>query len=269
MGKVKVHKDNTERYLLTYADLMNLLLILFIILFAYSQVDTQKFQQLSQSLGAAFGNGSPPSVVQGSTSGNSLIDFPATMPSPIIPSKLEEQQIEGLGEELSGMIKSEGLGGDVSVKMTERGVIMSIDASLAFKSGSAELEKDSMDKVLKIGKEILSKIPDKHIRVEGHTDNVPIKSAIFPSNWQLSAVRAANVLMMLVDKAGISSDLISAVGYGDSAPLVENNSDANREKNRRVDIVILRDASSVGEASTDSTNNTTNGDKNSVNSNVK
>ncbi|MHB8062363.1 MAG: flagellar motor protein MotB [Ruminiclostridium sp.] len=256
MAKVKVEKDNNERWLLTYADLMNLLLILFIILFAMSQVDTVKFQQLSQSLSAAFGNGSPPTVTHGSASGNSLIDFPATMPSPIIPSKLEEQQIEGLQEELSGMVQTEGLGGDVSVKMTERGIVMSIDASLVFKSGSAELEKESLDKVLKIGKEILSKIPDKHIRVEGHTDNVPMKSSMFPSNWQLSAVRAANVLQILVDQAGIKHELISAVGYGDSAPIAENNSDANREKNRRVDIVILRDSSSVGEASTDNTTNT-------------
>jgi len=252
-AKAKVVKDNTERYLLTYADLMNLLLILFIILFAYSQVDTVKFQQLSQSLGAAFGNGSPPSVVQGSSSGNSLIDFPATMPSPVIPSSLEEQQIEGLKEELSGMVKSEGLSGDVSVKMTERGIVMSIEASLIFKSGSAELEKESLDKVLKIGTDILSKIPDKHIRVEGHTDNVPMKNAIFPSNWQLSAARAANVLTVLTDRAGINSKLISCVGYGEQMPLVENNSDANRKKNRRVDIVILRDSSSVGEASTDNT----------------
>jgi chemotaxis protein MotB len=257
MAKVKVQKDNSERYLLTYADLMNLLLILFIILFAYSQVDTVKFQQLSQSLGAAFGNGSPPSVVQGSTSGNSLIDFPATMPSPVIPSKLEDQQIEGLQGELSGMIKSEGLSGDVSVKMTERGIVMSIEANLIFTSGSAELEKESLDKVLKIGKEILSKIPDKHIRIEGHTDNVPMKSALFASNWQLSVVRAANVLTVLTDQAGVNPKLISAVGYGEQMPLVENNTEENRKKNRRVDIVILRDSSSVGEASADNKNNNT------------
>lgn len=254
MAKAKVEKDNSERYLLTYADLMNLLLILFIILFSYSQVDTQKFQQLSQSLGAAFGNGSTPSVVQGGASGNSLINFPASMPSPVIPSSIEEQQIEGLQGEISNMIKTEGLGGDVSVKMTERGIKMSIDANFIFKSGSAELEKDSIDKVLVIGKKILSKLPDKHIRVEGHTDNIPINSPKFPSNWELSGSRATNVLRILVDQAGINPTLISAVAYGDSMPLLENNSDANRAKNRRVDIIILRDASSLGEASTDNTN---------------
>ncbi|PYG89536.1 chemotaxis protein MotB [Ruminiclostridium sufflavum DSM 19573] len=256
MAKSKVIKDNAERYLLTYADLMNLLLILFIILFAYSQVDTQKFQQLSQSLGAAFGNGSTPSVVSGGASGNSLINFPATMPSPVIPSNMEDAQYEAAEDAISGLIEAGGMGGDVSVQMTERGILMSIDATLAFKSGSAELEREGRDRVLAIGKTILSKMPDKHIRIEGHTDNVPINSARFPSNWELSGSRSTNVLRLLVDQAGLNSKLVSAVAYGDSMSLVPNNSDANRAKNRRVDIVILRDSSSIGEASTDYTNNT-------------
>lgn len=261
MAKVKVEKDNAERWLLTYADLMNLLLILFIILFAMSQVDTEKFQQLSQSLSAAFGNGSPPSVLQGGDSGNSLVNFPATMPSPVIPSKLEEQQMEALKGEITDMVKQEGLSSNVTVALQERGIVITINERVLFKSGSAEIEKQSQENVINIGKNILSKIPNKFIRIEGHTDNVPIKSALFPSNWELSADRATNVLRLLVDQAGISPKIISAVGYGEYTPLVPNNSDANRAKNRRVDIVILRDSSSLGEASTDvnSSTGSTNG----------
>lgn len=251
MAKVKVQKDNTERYLLTYADLMNLLLILFIILFAMSQVDSQKFQQLSQSLSSAFGNGSPPSAVQGGSVGNSLIDFPATAPSPVIPSQLEEQQMEALKGEISNMVQSEGLSANVSVALQERGIVITINERVLFKSGSAIIEQESEDKIIKIGKDILSQIKNKHIRVEGHTDNVPIKSTTTPSNWELSADRATNVLRILVEQAGIDPKIISAVGYGEYTPLVPNTSDANRAKNRRVDIVILRDASSQGEASTD------------------
>ncbi len=252
MAKNKVVKDNAERYLLTYADLMNLLLILFIILFAYSQVDTQKFQQLSQSLGAAFGNGSPPSTVSGGASGNSLINFPATMPSPVIPSTMEDSQYEAVEDAISGLIEIGGMGGDVSVQMTERGIKMSIDATYAFKSGSADIEKAAKKEVLAIGKTILSKMPDKHIRIEGHTDNIPINSARFPSNWELSGSRATNVLRLLVNEAGLNPKLVSAVAYGDSMPVAPNNSDANRAKNRRVDIVILRDSFSSGEADADS-----------------
>lgn len=250
MAKEKVVKDNTERWLLTYADLMNLLLILFIILFAMSQVDTQKFQQLSQSLSAAFGSGSN-SVLQGSAQGNSLIDFPATMPSPVIPAELEEKQIDGIAQEVREIIKGQGLEGSIDVKRQERGVVISINERLFFKSGSAVIEKESEDKVLEIGNDILAKIPNKHIRIEGHTDNVPIKSAIFPSNWELSSARATSVLRILVEKSKIDPKLISAVGYGEFTPLVPNDSDANREKNRRVDIVILTEDSSQGEASTD------------------
>jgi chemotaxis protein MotB len=251
MAKAKVIKDNSERYLLTYADLMNLLLILFIILFAYSQVDTQKFQQLSQSLGAALGNGSPPSVVQGGASGNSLIDFPATMPSPVIPSKVEDAQMQGATEAVSDLVKQEGMQDLVDVKVQERGIVISIKAKLLFKSGSADIEKAKQDELIKIGKDILTKLPNKQIRIEGHTDNVPINSAMYPSNWHLSSYRAINVLKLLVDKAGINPKLISPVGYGDTQPLLPNTSDANREQNRRVNIVILRDSTSNGEANTD------------------
>jgi len=250
MAKEKIVKDNAERWLLTYADLMNLLLILFIILFAMSQVDTQKFQQLSQSLSAAFGSGSN-SVLQGSGQGNSLIDFPATMPSPVIPAEMEDKQIDGIAQEVREIIKGQGLEGSIDVKRQERGVVISINERLFFKSGSAVIEKESEEKVLKIGNDILAKIPNKHIRIEGHTDNVPIKSAIFPSNWELSSARATSVLRILVDKSKIDPKLISAVGYGEFTPLVPNDSDANREKNRRVDIVILTQDSSQGEASTD------------------
>ena len=251
MAKEKIIKDNNERWLLTYADLMNLLLILFIILYSMSQVNTEKFQQLSQSLSSAFGNGERPSVVQGGSSGNSLIDFPATMPSPVIPSKIEDQQMEALGKEINGLVESEGLKGNVSVTMQERGIVVTINEKILFKSGSAIIEPKDQDTVVKIGKDILCKIPNKHIRVEGHTDNIPMKSAIYASNWELSAARAINVLKILVDKGGINPKMIRPVPNGEYSPLVPNTTDANRAKNRRVDIVILRDSSSKGEADTD------------------
>ncbi len=251
MAKEKIIKDNNERWLLTYADLMNLLLILFIILYSMSQVNTEKFQQLSQSLSSAFGNGERPSVVQGGSSGNSLIDFPATMPSPVIPSKIEDQQMEALGKEINGLVESEGLKGNVSVTMQERGIVVTINEKILFKSGSAIIEPKDQDTVVKIGKDILSKIPNKHIRVEGHTDNIPMKSALYASNWELSAARAINVLKLLAEKGGINPKMITPVPYGEYSPLVSNTTDANRAKNRRVDIVILRDSSSKGEADTD------------------
>ncbi len=250
MAKEKIVKDNNERWLLTYADLMNLLLILFIILFSMSQVNTEKFQKLSQSLSSAFGNGEPPSLIQGGSSGNSLIDFPATMPSPVIPSKIEDQQMEALQEEIKDLVDSEGLKGNVAVTMEDRGIVVRINEKILFKSGSAIIETKDQDTLITIGKDMLSKI-NKHIRVEGHTDNIPMKSVLYASNWELSAARAINVLKLLVDKGGVNPKMINPVPYGEFSPLVPNTSDVNRAKNRRVDIVILRDSSSKGEADTD------------------
>ena len=235
MAKVKVVKDNNERWLLTYADLMNLLLILFIVFFAMSQVDTVKFQQLSQSFSSAFGNGPPPSAVQGSGSGNSLVNFPATMPSPVIPSKLEEQQIEALEGEITGMVKSEGLSGDVSVQLQERGIVISIEASLIFKSGRAEIEKLSLDNVLTIGRDILSKLPDKHIRIEGHTDNVGSEEF----NLNLSELRAKEVYKYLVSK-GIVEERLIFKGYGYSQPIGSNDTSEGRALNRRTEFKVTR-----------------------------
>ncbi len=256
MAKEKIVKDNNERWLLTYADLMNLLLILFIILYSMSQVNTEKFQQLSQSLSSAFGNGERPSVVQGGSSGNSLIDFPATMPSPVIPSKIEDQQMEALKEEINNLIDSEGLKGNVAVIMEDRGMVVRFNEKILFKSGSAVIEAKDQETVIKLGKDLLSKISGNLIRVEGHTDNVPMKSALYASNWELSAARAINVLKLLVEKGGINPKMISPVPYGEFTPLVPNTTDANRAKNRRVDIVILRASSSKGEANMDNGSST-------------
>ena len=256
MGKVKVEKDNSERWLLTYADLMNLLLILFIILFAMSQVDSEKFQQLSQSLSSAFGNGNPPSTIQGGKAGNSLISMPGVLPSPVIPSTQEDQQFDETVKEVDNIVKEQGLDGNVSVNMQERGIVISIRDKVLFKSGSAEIEKDSEADITKIGQDILAKIPGKSIRIEGHTDNNPIKSNQFPSNWELSSARATNVLRLLVEKAGLDPKNTSAVGYGEFTPVVPNTSDENRAINRRVDIVILRDAFGGSEANANNTSAT-------------
>lgn len=242
-------KDNSERWLLTYADLMNLLLILFIILFAMSQVDTEKFQQLSQSLSSAFGGGNPPSAIAGGKAGNSLISMPATMPSPVIPGKQEDQQMAAIEKEVTGLIKEKGLEGSVQVRMQERGIEITLNEKIMFDSGKVDIDKDSEQLILKIGKEILSNVQNKSIKIEGHTDNVPMNgNNIIKTNMDLSALRASNVASLLVEKGGIKKENIKAVGCGDSVPLVKNDSDAHRAMNRRVAIVILRDAFDASEA---------------------
>lgn len=246
--KPKIEKDTAERWLLTYADLMNLLLIFFIVLYAMSQVDVAKFNQLAQSLNMSLGNSSlAPYIDNAAAGGTALIPLPATAPSSVVPSKLEEQQIDELKKKVDAVIEKKGLKSEIDVVVQERGIVISINAQLLFKSGSSDLEANSKPTIGEIG-QILLEVPGKQIKIEGHTDNDPIKSNIYPSNWELSSARATNVLRLLVDQTHVEPKTISAVGYGEYRPLVPNTTDVNKAKNRRVDIVILRDAFDKGES---------------------
>ncbi len=238
--KVKVEKDGAERYLLTYADLMNLLLIFFIVLYSMSQVDSQKFQQLSTSLRSVFGEYMPGGTIGQQGSGTSLLPLnpsDSPLPSPL-PQKVEQQRMGEVKDEVSKLIEAQHLNGDVTVTLEERGVVVSITAKLLFKSGSADIERDSIPVIENIGKMLLS-LPGNHIRVEGHTDTDPIRTSLFPSNWELSSARATNVLRLLVEKSGINPTVISSVGYGEYRPKFANDSEEHKAANRRVDIVLI------------------------------
>lgn len=246
MAKVKIVKDTAERWLLTYADLMNLLLIFFIILYAMSKVDEQKFAQLAESLSVAFGNtpqtttdimqgGSSPNILNINGSGNESV------------KEQEKKQLEDLEQKISELIDKQDLKGSVDVSMEERGIVITVQASVAFKSGSAEIESGASKTIEDIGRMLLF-IPGKQLKVEGHTDTDPIRTSQFPSNWELSSARATNVLRLLVDKVNIDPKVISSVGYGEFRPKVPNTTAENKTANRRVNIVIMRNEFDKSEA---------------------
>lgn len=257
--KAKVEKDNAERWLLTYADLMNLLLIFFIVLYAMSQVDTQKFQQLSESLREALGSGAGESIIAEGGSGNSVLELPSTQNPPATPSPsdkkegdkngtgaAEEKIMQDVKAKLEKLIDKRGLINDVTVSVEERGVIVSINAKLLFKRGSAELEHESQDIIREIA-EILMELDVNQVRIEGHTDSDPMNTFQFPSNWELSSARATNVLRFILSNVAINPTKISAVGYGQYRPKVPNTTLENKAINRRVNIVIVRSTYNMSE----------------------
>lgn len=246
-AKPKVVKDTTERWLLTYSDLMNLLLILFIILYTMSKVDGAKYSQVSTSLRSAMG-ASPNPIVLGN-GGGSLIDLGGNGSSTVVSGDIEQQRMNEVVNKVSEIIQKEKLGNNIEVTMEERGVVISIREQIAFKSGSADIEPSARETIVSVGQKLLL-IPGNQIKVEGHTDTDPINIAKFPSNWELSSARATNVLRLLVDKVGISPKIISAVGYGEYRPRVPNTSNANKAVNRRVDIVIIKNIYDKVEAGT-------------------
>lgn len=247
MPKVKMIKDNSERWLLTYADLMNLLLILFILLYAMANIDVAKYQQVAASLRAAFGDTSAMQIIAEGGAAPSIVNLETTAPAAVVPAELEEQQAEALKNDISEIVKKEGLSGQVEVTMQERGVVVSIEEKVLFKSGSADIESDSIPTIEKIGRVLLA-VPGKHIKIEGHTDNVPISSSRFPDNQELSTARANSVWRILVKNVGLNPDIMSTVGYGEFRPKVPNTTDVNRAQNRRVDIAILNEVFSKSES---------------------
>jgi chemotaxis protein MotB len=258
--KERVIKDTAERWLLTYADLMNLLLIFFIILYAMSQTDSKKFEQLKDSFARVLGTYTKYDtyVKTSSNGGNSVTTMKyAAKTQAVVANSGEQKQMEKVKEKVEGIIKKQGLKGEVEVSLQQRGVVISITAQLLFLPASATIEASSKKIVLEIGNQVLAKLGGKKIKIEGHTDNDTLgRSSPFIDNWGLSAARATNVLRLLVDnvpalKAEEKKGNFSAAGYGQYNPKVPNTSAANKQRNRRVDIAILKDAYAPADASSD------------------
>ena len=225
----KAVKDRSERWLLTYSDLITLLLIFFIVLYSMSRVDAKRFEQVSQSLAIAFGSVGRSGVLEAGRS--------------VIPGEKvykERHEMQNTEEKIRRMIAQKGLEGKVSTDLTDRGLVISVKDTVLFTEGSAELDERASGIIAGVA-HILSSTPNA-IRVEGHTDTVPIHTDRFPSNWELSTARAISVLRFFIQHTGISPERLSAAGYGEYKPAYPNTSERNRALNRRVDIVLLSSA---------------------------
>ncbi len=231
---VKVKHGSMERWLITYADMITLLLIFFIVMYTISRVDIMKFQYLAESLNRVMGGGAMifqelgPSLTPG-ISGTEI-----ETPSDVI----DKIEMENIRQELVSFIEKAGLAAKVSVISEERGIVLSFQDEVLFKIGSAELTPQAKQIIAKVAP-ILMKTPN-YIRIEGHTCDLPIRNALYRSNWELSSARALATVQELINANGLSPQRLSAVAYGEYRPRVPNTSEANRQLNRRVDIVILR-----------------------------
>jgi chemotaxis protein MotB len=216
--------ENTERWLLTYADLITLLLGLFVILYAMSNIDATKYTALVNAFGDVFGEtpvGRGPGIAGG-------------IQPPINVMQSDRNRIDN---EIREALQNHAESGGITISNNARGVTIHIAEGLLFESGSADLKPSSAAALDTIAG-VLARFPND-VRVEGHTDNVPISTAAFPSNWHLSVARALNTAYYLVQKHGLNQERVGVVGYSEFHPLVANTSVENRARNRRVDIVVV------------------------------
>ena len=244
------HAD--ERWLLTYADMLTLLVALFIVLWSMSQVDTKKFEGVKNSLAEAFSNkiqtgGSSVMETGGQTSAPSPWSEPeAAAPTPPSPqagggsaeSKAEQEDFRALKAELDREIEDLGLKDKIETAIDSRGLAIKLKTDgLLFASGSADLGASAAAVVNKVGG-VLRLDTEHDLRVEGHTDNVPVSGA-YPSNWELSTARASAVVRTLLT-VGIAETRFSATGFADLHPIRGNDTESGRAENRRVEIILPR-----------------------------
>ena len=236
------HEEHTdESWLVPYADILTLLLALFIVLYASADANKTKFNALAQSFNVAF-SGSP-SVFDNNRSITPEID--PTKPNQTNNDGGKEQaqlretvQLLQVKKELDKYIQNNNLVGDLSTVITDDGLMIRIKDSALFPSGSAELRPDSQHLGTDIAK-MLSSLSQR-IVISGHTDNEPINTREFPSNWELSSKRAINFMKFLLSHGNLKPERFSAVGYGQYRPVASNDTADGRSKNRRVEVLIMR-----------------------------
>lgn len=253
-------EEGGEAWLLPYSDLMTLLLAVFIVLFAVSKIDQTKAEEISNSFKGMMtssegilsdGNSIKPNIIgniggnSGQTGNTAENKGDAGQEGGSVSEK-ELEQFYGKAE-LKSMQDMKGKVDEVfavaetadtiSTTIDLRGLVISLNNAIIFDSGSAVIKKEYEEPLIEIGN-LINKV-DNHIRVEGHTDNRPIVTAAYPSNWELSAARASSVVRLFISRCNTSPQKLVAVGYGEYKPVADNATEEGRKKNRRIDIIIL------------------------------
>lgn len=223
--------ENHERWIVSYADMVTLLFALFVVLFATSDANPQKLQSVHNSIEQAFSIG----VLQGSNGSSAVLNQGGGITPSI--SEIKSNNLAALEATLGGFAKSNNLEGKIQIRSDADSITISLADNLLFDSGSADLRPGSQDVLAQVAL-ALKGLPNE-MRIEGHTDNVPVNSPDFPTNWELSAARASRVLRFMREQGGLTANDLFLAGYAETHPIADNSTPEGRALNRRADIVIL------------------------------
>ncbi|RYM05887.1 flagellar motor protein MotB [Sporolactobacillus sp. THM7-7] len=236
-------EDKNDRWLVTYSDLITLLLVFFVLMFSMSSIENQRFNALISSLQSSFqGN----RILQSTGYPNTDKD----QMSPTIPvvkhtaskeAKEDNKRLDALYLKLDKYIKENHLSPDVSLTDTPRGVRLTFREKILFDLGKADIKSNAKPVLRQIGG-ILNEVPNE-VSIEGHTDNTPFRGdrSPFHSNWELSGARAQMVMNYLIKEDRLPPNRFHFVGYGEYKPIVKNDTSAHKAINRRVNIVVIRE----------------------------
>ncbi|PKR79307.1 flagellar motor protein MotS [Halalkalibacillus sediminis] len=259
--KSKQQKKDAPLWMVTYADMVTLILVFFILLFSMSQIDAVKFKAVAESYQERVIFDFSPSAIPLENPTNEEVDIGDDEDLKLLDMEEEEENpdqedakdqsegdqdldeaeeegnLEELLSEVEQFLSSEGLAEVISANRTERGVVLILQERVLFESGEAELIEEGEPFLNKVGT-LLNNIPN-HVKIEGHTDSRPISNYRFPSNWELSGARASSVVRFFTDDLSLDPSRFQAVGFADTRPVAENDGSDNWQRNRRVEIVIL------------------------------
>lgn len=236
--KYEEEPDSHERWFVSYADFITLLFAFFVVMYAISSLNEGKYRVLSNALGSAFGKAPIAAVIKP--------DIQPEFQLPPIPNlrtrsnevklRREREYMTAIARDLQNALAPLVREGKVRVTQTSRGVRVEINASVLFAPGEASLTMESSEALWAVGS--LLKDDNHAIQVEGHTDNVPINNVFFPSNWELSGVRASSVVRLFIE-SGVEESRLTAIGHGPNQPVGSNDMLDGRARNRRVVVTVL------------------------------
>ena len=236
-----------DRWLLSYADFLTLLLALFVVLYASARLDAERNRGLFEGLQSAFGLGASPTTPSSDERAGGVAraddedpDRDAPPIGTLAPLKQLESSLATLVEHERERLRKDP---SVSVHPTERGLVISLAAAEYFPAGGAEIPADRRRLLAAIAPLLAAETGSLHF--EGHTDDQPVANGPFPSNWELSSARAAAVARYFIDQHGIDPERIATAGYASYRPLADSDAPAERARNRRVEIVVLADGDLV------------------------
>lgn len=241
MARKKKHEEhvNHERYLVTYSDLITLLLAFFIILYAMSNVDQKKMDDVANSMSLAFNSGNDKLIDLGMREKGNTRGTLTEEEKKMMKSIKEKKNFQNIQNSINSVVENKHLEGQIQTEITDKGLKVTLTDEILFESGNAKLKPENIDVIKTVGSLLVG--ISNPVQVSGYTDNVPIANANFESNWELSSTRAISVLKTILQtNPSLEPTRFSASGYGEYHPIADNNTIEGRKKNRRVEIMIQR-----------------------------
>lgn len=233
------HEEMNESWLLPYSDLMTLLLALFISLFAISHTDNEKVKQMANAFSSAFNMGGPSFFDNMGPNPGRAAETPSDEDKGNHSYVQENQNLERVQRQMNEYIQQNNLQNDLSTQMSSDGLMLRIKEHALFPSGSADLVPEAQ-RLAPVIAGLLASIPERVV-ISGYTDNVPISTPRYPSNWDLSSQRALNFMkLILASNASLNPARFSALGYSEYHPIASNDTPEGRAQNRRVEVLIVR-----------------------------